>query len=64
MIVVNPNNPTGSFLKRDETERLEYFAARRHIAILSDEVFSDYGFGEDPDAAPRWPAIAKRSRFA
>jgi len=45
--VVNPNNPTGSFLKQEERERLEMFAAQRGIAILSDEVFSDYGFGED-----------------
>ena len=48
MVVVNPNNPTGSFLKRDEAARLEIFAAGRALAILSDEVFADYGFGEDP----------------
>ncbi len=48
LVVVNPNNPTGSFLKRDEVERLDRFSASRGIAILSDEVFSDYGFGEDP----------------
>jgi alanine-synthesizing transaminase len=49
VIVVNPNNPTGSFLKREEAEGLEYFAARRELAILSDEVFADYGLGEDPE---------------
>jgi alanine-synthesizing transaminase len=48
VIVVNPNNPTGSFLKQDEAEGLEYFAARRELAILSDEVFADYSLGEDP----------------
>jgi hypothetical protein len=48
LVVVNPNNPTGSFLKREEAERLDHFSALRGIAILSDEVFSDYGFGEDP----------------
>ena len=48
VVVVNPNNPTGSFLKREELARLEEFAAARGIAILSDEVFADYGF--DPDA--------------
>jgi alanine-synthesizing transaminase len=51
VVVVNPNNPTGSFLKRDEAEGLEYFAARRELAILSDEVFADYGFAEDPARA-------------
>ncbi len=46
VVVVNPNNPTGSFLKPDEAGRLDEFAARRGISILSDEVFSDYAFGE------------------
>jgi alanine-synthesizing transaminase len=42
IVVVNPNNPTGSFLKPDEIERLDALAAARDVAILSDEVFSDY----------------------
>jgi hypothetical protein len=49
IVVVNPNNPTGSFLKRDEWTRMEAFAAARGIAILSDEVFSDFALA--PDAA-------------
>jgi alanine-synthesizing transaminase len=40
IVVVNPNNPTGSFLKCEEWARL----ARLGIPILSDEVFSDYAF--------------------
>jgi aspartate/methionine/tyrosine aminotransferase len=51
IVVVNPNNPTGSFLKRAETARLQAIAARRNLAILSDEVFSDYGCGADPERA-------------
>jgi alanine-synthesizing transaminase len=49
VVVVNPNNPTGSFLKRDELERLEDLAARRGLAIISDEVFCDYVFGAAAD---------------
>jgi aspartate/methionine/tyrosine aminotransferase len=49
LVVVNPNNPTGSFLHRDELARLETFAAARGLAILSDEVFTDYPFTPDPD---------------
>ena len=48
IVAVNPNNPTGSFLKRKEWETLEEFAASRRIAILSDEVFSDFAFAPDP----------------
>jgi alanine-synthesizing transaminase len=48
IVVVNPNNPTGSYLKQDEWWRLEALAAERGIAILSDEVFADYALLDDP----------------
>ncbi len=48
IIVVNPNNPTGSFLKRDELERLSATAAKEDLAIISDEVFAGYPFAPDP----------------
>lgn len=47
IILVNPNNPTGSFLKRRELERLLQICTGRDLAIISDEVFSDYTFGPD-----------------
>jgi len=43
IVVVNPNNPTGSYLKRVEWERLQTFG----LPILSDEVFSDFAFALD-----------------
>ena len=49
IVVVNPNNPTGSFLKRAELEHLDSLAADRGLAILSDEVFRDYAFGEEAE---------------
>ena len=42
IVVVNPNNPTGSFLKRDEARALAALAAERDLALVSDEVFADY----------------------
>ena len=45
IIVVNPNNPTGSYLKRAEWERLQTVG----LPILSDEVFSDFSFSPDPE---------------
>lgn len=47
VILVNPNNPTGSFVKRDELPRLNQLCARNNLALIVDEVFSDYAFGED-----------------
>lgn len=43
IVVVNPNNPTGSYVRRAEQEGL----ARLGIPIVSDEVFFDYPI--DPD---------------
>jgi len=48
LVVVNPNNPTGSFLKKDEWARLTAWAEARNVAILSDEVFSDFAFSGEP----------------
>jgi len=45
--VVNPNNPTGSFLKKRELEQLIALCQRHQITVISDEVFSDYAFGPD-----------------
>ena len=47
IVIVNPNNPTGSYLKRHEWTRLAAWASERGLAILSDEVFSDYALTPD-----------------
>lgn len=52
VILVNPNNPTGSYVKRGERARLEGLCAARGIALISDEVFSDYAFGPDGERVP------------
>jgi len=44
LVVVNPNNPTGSFLKQDELSRLVELG----LPIISDEVFSSFALGPDP----------------
>ncbi len=42
VLVVSPNNPTGSFVKRGELDRLSEFSVRHQAAIVADEVFADY----------------------
>jgi len=42
IILVNPNNPTGSFLKTGEAGRLCALARLRSLPLISDEVFMDY----------------------
>ncbi len=51
VVVVNPGNPTGSFLKRDEAAALTGLCAERGLALISDEVFADYAFRDDPRRA-------------
>lgn len=51
LLLVNPNNPTGSFLKRHEAEEFLGFAADRNLPIVSDEVFRDYAFAAAPNRA-------------
>jgi aspartate/methionine/tyrosine aminotransferase len=43
IVVVSPNNPTGSYVKRDELARL----AELGLPIVSDEVFGAYPFATD-----------------
>ena len=42
VVVVHPNNPTGSFVKRREAAELAGICAAREMAIVADEVFLDY----------------------
>ena len=42
VLVVTPNNPTGSFITREELKQLEALCAGRAVAIIADEVFADY----------------------
>jgi alanine-synthesizing transaminase len=42
VVVVHPNNPTGSYVHAEEQESLRVFCAERGLAIIADEVFLDY----------------------
>ncbi len=42
ILLVQPNNPTGSYITKAELEELAAIAAPRKIALISDEVFADY----------------------
>jgi aspartate/methionine/tyrosine aminotransferase len=60
IVLVNPNNPTGSYLKRRELEALRAAG----IPIISDEVFSDYAFGADPERVDSLVAESACPAFA
>jgi alanine-synthesizing transaminase len=64
IVVVHPNNPTGSFVRKDEARRLAAIATDHDLALIVDEVFCDYAHG-DPccDAAPTFAGTSEALTF-
>jgi len=62
VVVVNPNNPTGSFVKRHEVRALSTVCARQGLALVADEVFLDYA--HDGKARPSLAANRNVLTFA
>ncbi len=48
VLVVHPNNPTGSFVKPLEAEELNRICEMNNMAIIVDEVFLDYSHAKGP----------------
>ena len=51
LLMVNPNNPTGSWVAADDLARVRELALRQDVALVSDEVFDRYTW--DPAVADR-----------
>lgn len=47
MIIVNPNNPTGSFLSSEDMKFLCDVCRENEMAVICDEVFLDYSIDEN-----------------
>lgn len=58
VVVVHPNNPTGSFVQAAEAAALSKICAARDMAIVADEVFLDYGDGSAPAPSFAFEAAA------
>jgi len=54
LVVVHPNNPTGSCLRLEDAAALRGFCRERGLALIADEVFADYA--DAPPRAGAWPA--------
>jgi aspartate/methionine/tyrosine aminotransferase len=50
ILVVSPNNPTGSFLHRDDLSALTGLCRQHGCALIGDEVFADYPLDAAPEA--------------
>lgn len=48
IVLVHPNNPTGSFVRREEAALLSALAVKYGLALVVDEVFAEYAHGVLP----------------
>ncbi|KJS30522.1 MAG: hypothetical protein VR64_14920 [Desulfatitalea sp. BRH_c12] len=48
VVLVNPNNPTGSYVKHHELSILDAICRRHDLALIVDEVFADYAAADAP----------------
>jgi alanine-synthesizing transaminase len=49
ILVVHPNNPTGSFVHNSDRDFMVDRGAARHLALIADEVFHDYSMSESKE---------------
>ena len=63
LILVHPNNPTGSFVKKDERDRVVSEALARNIPIIVDEVFSAFSFLDDARCAESFAGTSSTLTF-
>jgi alanine-synthesizing transaminase len=61
ILVVHPNNPTGSFVSGQEHEFLIDLCAKRNVALIADEVFGDYPIETRESEKPRTLAGENRA---
>ena len=48
ILLVHPNNPTGSYVKPEELTRLNALCQKHNLALIVDEVFLDFPFDSPP----------------
>ncbi|HTY38982.1 MAG TPA: pyridoxal phosphate-dependent aminotransferase [Bacteroidota bacterium] len=63
IVLVNPHNPTGMFLRTDVVDALADLAKSRNIALLVDEVFIDYAFQSDLSRIPTTAGLSGALTF-
>ncbi len=50
LVVVSPNNPTGSYISAEDCHRLAELTALHGVALIADEVFADFPLAPSTDA--------------
>ncbi len=50
IVIINPNNPAGSYINHFEYKKLNAISGKYGLPLIIDEVFSDYGIDRRADA--------------
>ena len=56
VLIVSPNNPTGSFVHRDDLAAVAELCASRDMVVIGDEVFADFPLDDAPHASVLAPS--------
>jgi aspartate/methionine/tyrosine aminotransferase len=64
IILVHPNNPTGSYVKQNEFNRISSFASEHHCALIVDEVFESYNYLSNSRYQTSWISKAPVLSFS
>ena len=51
LVLINPNNPSGSIISDETTRQILEVAARHHLLVIADEVYRELCFEEAPTSA-------------
>jgi aminotransferase len=52
ILLCNPNNPTGTIYSVAETQRMLVLAARHDLLVITDEVYKDFVYANEPPGVP------------
>jgi aminotransferase len=52
ILLCNPNNPTGTIYSAAETERMMALAARHDLLVITDDVYKDFVYTNEPPGNP------------
>jgi hypothetical protein len=63
VVVVEPNNPTGSCLSPQDRNRLESLCEERGLAIIADEVFAEFPWPPRTESFPSWCGVRRVPTF-
>ncbi|MDO8755655.1 MAG: aminotransferase class I/II-fold pyridoxal phosphate-dependent enzyme, partial [Anaerolineales bacterium] len=61
IVLTNPSNPTGAYPTREYMQKLQDFAAKNNLWIVSDEVYGSLYYGERPTCAAAFDGAKERT---